>query len=74
MLEATSMSPEFEQAFRDTGLRAFARLAQYLAGQMTAGRLRRIRRRAPILIIPVSSFQPDAAWPGRWGRCDPRPS
>ena len=42
MLEATSMSPEFEQAFRDTGLRAFARLAQYLAGQMTAGRLRRM--------------------------------
>ena len=42
MLEATSMSPEFEQAFRDTGLRAFARLAQYLAGQMTAGRLRRL--------------------------------
>ena len=32
MLEATSMSPEFEQAFRDTGL----------AGQMTAGRLRRM--------------------------------
>ncbi len=42
MLEATSMSPEFEQAFRETALRAFGRLAQYLATQMAAGRLRRM--------------------------------
>src|SRR5436309_1441881 len=42
MLEATSMSPEFEQAFRETALRAFRRLAQYLATQMAAGRLRRM--------------------------------
>ena len=48
MLEATSMSPEFEQAFRETGLRAFGRLAQYLATQMAAGRLRRIH---PMLAV-----------------------
>ncbi|TMF46144.1 MAG: TetR family transcriptional regulator [Chloroflexi bacterium] len=42
LLEATSRSPEFEQAFRETALRAFGRLAQYLAAQMAAGRLRRM--------------------------------
>jgi AcrR family transcriptional regulator len=40
LLEITSMSPEFSQAFAETGLRAFGTFAQYLAGQMAAGRLR----------------------------------
>jgi AcrR family transcriptional regulator len=42
LLEVTSMTPEFAQAFAETGLRAFATFAQYLAGQMAAGRLRRM--------------------------------
>src|SRR5256885_5707023 len=37
LLEVTSMTPEFTQAFADTGLRAFGTFAQYLAGQMAAG-------------------------------------
>jgi AcrR family transcriptional regulator len=41
LLEVTSMTPEFAQAFAETGLRAFGTFAQYLAGQMAAGRLRR---------------------------------
>ena len=40
LLEVTSMSDESQEAFAQTGLRAFARLAQYLAAQMEAGRLR----------------------------------
>ena len=40
LLEVTSMTPEFAQAFAETGLRALGALAQYLAGQMAAGRLR----------------------------------
>jgi AcrR family transcriptional regulator len=40
LLEITSMSPEFSQAFAETGLRGFGTFAQYLAGQMAAGRLR----------------------------------
>jgi len=48
MLEATSMSPEFEQAFGETGLRAFQRVAQYLGAQMAAGRLRRMH---PMLAV-----------------------
>ncbi len=40
LLEVTSMTPEFAQAFAETGLRAFGTFAQYLAGQMAAGRLR----------------------------------
>jgi len=36
------MTPEFAQAFAETGLRAFGTFAQYLAGQMAAGRLRRM--------------------------------
>ncbi|HVS05364.1 MAG TPA: TetR/AcrR family transcriptional regulator [Candidatus Dormibacteraeota bacterium] len=42
LLEVTSMTPEFAQAFAETGLRAFGTFAQYLAGQMAAGRLRRM--------------------------------
>ena len=40
LLEVTSMTPEASQAFAETGLRAFGAFAQYLAGQMAAGRLR----------------------------------
>jgi AcrR family transcriptional regulator len=40
LLEVTSMTPELSQAFAETGLRAFSTVAQYLAGQMAAGRLR----------------------------------
>ena len=42
LLEVTSMTPEFVQAFAETGLVAFGTFAQYLAGQMALGRLRRI--------------------------------
>jgi AcrR family transcriptional regulator len=42
LLEVTSMTPEASQAFAETGLRAFGTFAQYLAGQMAAGRLRRM--------------------------------
>ena len=40
IFEVTSMTPETEQAFRETGLLAFATLGRYLAAQMAAGRLR----------------------------------
>jgi AcrR family transcriptional regulator len=42
LLEVTSMTPDVAQAFAETGLRAFATFAQYLAGEMAAGRLRRM--------------------------------
>ncbi len=42
LLEITSVNPEFFGAFAETGLRAFGTFAQYLAGQMAAGRLRRM--------------------------------
>ncbi len=42
VFEATSMTPETQQAFGETGLRAFGTLAMYLSSQMEAGRLRRI--------------------------------
>jgi AcrR family transcriptional regulator len=42
LLEVTSMTPDSAQAFAETGLRAFGTFAQYLAGQMAAGRLRRM--------------------------------
>jgi AcrR family transcriptional regulator len=42
LLEVTSMTPEVSQAFAETGLRAFGTFAQYLAGQMATGRLRRM--------------------------------
>ncbi len=48
LLEITSMSPEFTQAFAETGLRAFGTFAQYLASQMAAGRLRRMH---PMLAV-----------------------
>src|SRR6266851_7738583 len=48
LLEVTSMTPELTQAFAETGLRAFGTFAQYLAGQMAAGRLRRMH---PMLAV-----------------------
>lgn len=42
LLEVTSMTPETQQPFAETGLRAVATLARYLAGQMAAGRLRKM--------------------------------
>jgi AcrR family transcriptional regulator len=48
LLEITSMSPEFTQAFAETGLRGFGTFAQYLAGQMAAGRLRQMH---PMLAV-----------------------
>jgi AcrR family transcriptional regulator len=48
LLEVTSMTPEFARAFAETGLRAFGTFAQYLAGQMAAGRLRRMH---PMLAV-----------------------
>lgn len=42
LFEATSMTPETQQAFSETGLRAFGILATYLHRQMEAGRLRRV--------------------------------
>jgi AcrR family transcriptional regulator len=48
LLEVTSMTPEFAQAFAETGLRAFGTFAQYLADQMAAGRLRRMH---PMLAV-----------------------
>lgn len=42
VFEATSMTPETHQAFSETGLLAFGRLAMYLSGQMEAGRLRQM--------------------------------
>jgi AcrR family transcriptional regulator len=48
LLEVTSMTPELSQAFAETGLRAFRTFAQYLAGQMAAGRLRRMH---PMLAV-----------------------
>jgi AcrR family transcriptional regulator len=48
LLEVTSMTPEFAQAFADTGMRAFGTFAQYLASQMAAGRLRRMH---PMLAV-----------------------
>ena len=48
LLEITSMAAETQPAFAETGVRALATLAGYLAAQMTAGRLRRM---PPILAI-----------------------
>src|SRR2546423_11356211 len=49
LLEITSMTPEFTPAFADTGLRAFGTFAQYLAGEMAAGRPRGLH---PMLALP----------------------
>ncbi|TMD43764.1 MAG: helix-turn-helix transcriptional regulator [Chloroflexi bacterium] len=40
LLEVTSMTPETQEPFAQTGLRAFAAIAAYLQAQMRAGRLR----------------------------------
>jgi AcrR family transcriptional regulator len=48
LLELTSMTPELSQAFAETSLRAFGTFAQYLDGQMVAGRLRRMH---PMLAV-----------------------
>jgi len=48
LLEVTSMTPDVAEAFAETGLRAFATFAQYLASQMAAGRLRRMH---PMLAV-----------------------
>jgi AcrR family transcriptional regulator len=48
LLEVTSMTPETQQPFAQTGLRAFAAIAFYLQTQMEAGRLRPMH---PILAV-----------------------
>jgi AcrR family transcriptional regulator len=48
LLEVTTMTPGFTEAFAETGLRAFGAFARYLAGQMGAGRLRRMH---PMLAV-----------------------
>ena len=48
LLEVTSMNPESYGVFAETGLRAFGTFAQYLAGQMAAGRLHRMH---PMLAV-----------------------
>ena len=48
LLVATAITPETQEAFAETGLRAFGTLARYLAGQMGAGRLRRMH---PLLAV-----------------------
>jgi len=48
LLEVTSMNAELSEAFAETGLRAFGAFGQYLAGQMAAGRLRRMH---PIIAL-----------------------
>ncbi len=55
LLEATSMSADTQQVFGETALRAMGRLAQYLAGEMAAGRLRTIHPALAVqsLIGPV---------------------
>jgi AcrR family transcriptional regulator len=42
ILEVSSMDPDTQPAFAETGLKAFATLARYLQAQMDAGRLRRM--------------------------------
>jgi AcrR family transcriptional regulator len=48
LLEITSMTPETQEAFGETGIRAFVVFARYLATQMAAGRLRRVH---PMLAV-----------------------
>jgi AcrR family transcriptional regulator len=48
LLEVTSMTPDTQQPFAETGLLAFASLAAYLEAQMRAGRLRRLH---PVLAL-----------------------
>jgi TetR/AcrR family transcriptional regulator len=42
LLEVTAMTPDTQEPFAETGLRAFSTLAAYLQAQMDAGRLRRM--------------------------------
>lgn len=55
IFQVTSMAPDTQQAFHDTGLLAFGTLARYLAEQMAAGRLRRMHPMIAVqsLIAPV---------------------
>jgi AcrR family transcriptional regulator len=48
LFEVTAMSPETQQVFADTGLKAFGLLARYLQTQMEAGSLRRMH---PMLAV-----------------------
>ena len=48
LLEVTSLTPETQQAFGETGVRAFSTFAHYLSAQMAAGRLRRLH---PMLAV-----------------------
>ena len=48
LLQVTSMTPEAQQPFAETGLRAIAMLAGYLQAQMQAGRLRTMH---PVLAL-----------------------
>src|SRR6202011_4363258 len=48
LLEVTSLTPETQQAFSETGVHAFGAFAQYLSAQMAAGRLRRLH---PMLAV-----------------------
>ena len=48
LFEVTSLTPESQAAFRQTGLRAFRALAEYLDRNMRAGRLRQVH---PILAL-----------------------
>jgi AcrR family transcriptional regulator len=48
LLEVTSMTPDVAEPFAQTGLRAFASFAAYLAAQMAGGRLREMH---PMLAV-----------------------
>jgi hypothetical protein len=48
LFEVTSMTDDTQEAFRETGLRAFGVLAAYLAQHMEAGRIRRMH---PVLAV-----------------------
>lgn len=48
LLEVTSLTPETQQAFGETGMRAFGTFARYLSKQMAAGRLRQLH---PMLAV-----------------------
>jgi AcrR family transcriptional regulator len=48
LFEITSMTPETQQVFAETGLKAVGMLARYLQAQMDAGRLRRMH---PMLAV-----------------------
>src|SRR6202521_5830242 len=56
LLEVTSMTPEFAQAFADTGLRAFGTFAQYLAGRRQPGRLRRMHPMIAVQSLVVGAM------------------